>query len=714
MLSAPQPISSFNPCRSLVNCVSSVITKDRCYTVAWGVAAIAFTAFSFYAPVTFFVGSLVLSTLNAVYFSKKANEGNASSQTLKTWMIVSCFVMSAVLGAGLLRCFPLLKSAYNSIRCLKMENFFLDLFLINGVVGCMGPLMQATYQRGLELLNTAQWVQMDSYLSDSATPVRDRVNGVFSRLSFFRTVITPTSVSPRSWIGSSSVAFFFLSTSQKKELLKEKISDFRIVSPHIAELDRTIKMNNILVHLMMLSQELLEDEHQSYLIQLLNIAHGNASLETPIVPFINSLTKVGEKLYLPLSAMSAEGRQDLSPSIWGEVVKFHSRKTEEVQEEYRALLYDFEAQHTGLNARIESQRKEKNERELESISSDLSGLREQATKLMSLITSLGNDQKEISEQISILRTWLIKLDAVATKLIDVKGRQEEIDLTDTPWNYFLMNAPAFSTASRSFTGFFDYFKQIFGTEDADVIDKNLSDLEIGTMGDFITRVLNGRDTLLKGSNAKEREENITEIRRLLDTYIASRRTPDSRNSIYEGLAGRIKKDGSKWVDLASRVAYRAIMILTSIAPMIVYPWHALTAFSISLVCNSIPCLRERIAYCADSILGVHGRGSVGVVQLAIYGYRFAETRPFLSLFSRQNPPRAMQTYERAGLFGRMRILSLESLYGFMLLAVNPEGIEEFGTGGLVQGLALGTEMHGYASRAWRRIRPQAGRRLATA
>lgn len=724
-------------CRSLVDSVSTTVTKERCYAAAWVVSTVALTALTFYAPVTFFLGGIALSALNAVYFSRTVNEGNASSKTLRTWMIVACFVMSAALGAGTLRCLPFLKTAFNAIKSFQLESLFGSLFVINGVVGCVGPMIQTVYNRGLELLKSAKWEQMDTYLTQ--TELKEQVRGIINRVIFFVDVLAPNLSS--TWgANPSTSALMFTSKENRLELLKEQISQFRQVMPYIELMRKSQTFNRILATLKTLSNELSHEEYQDILIQLINIAHGIEVLEIAIVIHLNQLPpdklppeKNWEKLYLPLAGISRNAQGNLNYVISSGVSDYFKSKSEEVTKDCESYLKNFEAAFKSLSERIEVQRKEKNEEALDKISTDLSKLRADATKLISLMPTFDRSPYQISSdalpgffqdyvrnlkttsdipvkafysKIEVIKIYLILLDPLVTNLIDVKGKQEDIDPTDATWNYFLMNAPAFSNQATGFSGFYDYFKVVFKTENNDVIDKNLEDLHIGTMSDFIVNVLGSKEVLLKGATSAERERNILEIRQRLDAYITSRSTPDSRDSIYLSLAGRIRKDGSKWVDLASRVAYRAIMILTSLGPIIVYPWHAITAFSISLVCNSIPCLRRRIAECADSILEMRtSNGSAAVLQLAIRGYRIAANRPFLGLFSRQNPPREMQTFERAGLFGRMRILSMESLYGFLLLVVNPEGVEEFGTGGIVQGLAFGTEIHNHAARAFRRICP---------
>lgn len=695
---------------------SAIISDDICYAVAWAVSTAAITAFSFYAPVTFFLGSTILSTLNVFYLTRAISNGiHSQKDKIKNWMIVSCFVMSAVLGGALLRLSPLVQISFTLVKTFKKVDFLLfNLFILNGVIGYAAPALKALYTRGLELLKTARWDQMERYLKHNKER-RPRIDSIPETLSFFATVVSPQD---RALIFNrfGPLAFIFLSEEQKKKKLTETISDFEQNLAYVT-LDTIQIASKAVDNLLEISNFLPPDEKIPIFSQLLSSVHRHPTLQNRVVHFLcqfhKSFTSVDyTPLYPNLSI--------LPPNCFGIITNqtpnlafildgFKKEKIETISKEYATIFHNFTTMEESFKIRLEAQRIEKNQTELEAISKAISEVRNIMGNLSRDCEAFLPDQKE---NITFLRETQIKLNALVVSLESIKGENDAIDRTDDTWYYFVVNNHFFFLEDF-INGLYDYFFSKFNLPTMDKLKDTeraqnnarlveiLENLQIGTIGEFITHVLNGNDQLLKGQTTAKRDENSKEIRRLFDAYVASRAVVGSRTSLYSFLAGGIKTHGSKWTNLASKIAYRAIMILSSMAVMVVYQKWASAGFTISFICNTISPLRELIAECFAANAFSHSGDWLG---LSVLAYNFASERPFLSLFSRQSPPE-MRSFEQANLFGRARILSLESLYGWLLFVFNPRNME--GLGGFVQGLALGTELHRftsyYATKAWRHI-----------
>ncbi len=210
---------------------------------------------------------------------------------------------------------------------------------------------------------------------------------------------------------------------------------------------------------------------------------------------------------------------------------------------------------------------------------------------------------------------------------------------------------------------YQHFLDLFNVADPNTFDQALDKLGIGTLGDFIGKVLNNDESLLYKEAA---------VLRLLKEFLSSR----TRNRLYTLLTGTTTHPVSKVAPLVDRATYITIMIISTAAPLQKYPYQTAVGTIGGFVYYSRPAIQRRFSAAAPYI-----RSYQSYLDIAM-------RRPFLRLFFGRSFE--VSSYQNADTWGKMRILALECFHAFLISNLDVRGIP---IGGLIQGAALGREIY---------------------
>ena len=245
-----------------------------------------------------------------------------------------------------------------------------------------------------------------------------------------------------------------------------------------------------------------------------------------------------------------------------------------------------------------------------------------------------------------------------------------------------------------------------GPQDMDGLENALKPLGIETVGKFIDVIFSGNKEDLSSSKL---------VLEKLDAYLKAQE--ESKNSfrarMYTALSGSILRANinlnySQMITIVSKVTYRAVMILSTMAPIISQPsvfavtfagtvvWNLTYSVAGHLIPAKVQSFWNEISQ-ADQLKGIKA-----VIRLA-------SRRPFLNLFSRLDHidhAYEMYTYLGADFLAKMRILSAELFYGtivsYFSIGQYPNTVR---IAGLLTGIAVGNEATDLIQKAWKKLSP---------
>ncbi|MGZ3634344.1 MAG: hypothetical protein ACXVAJ_08485, partial [Parachlamydiaceae bacterium] len=281
---------------------------------------------------------------------------------------------------------------------------------------------------------------------------------------------------------------------------------------------------------------------------------------------------------------------------------------------------------------------------------------------------------------------------------------ESFDLEEGIGSYILMHY-----ANENRNGGLILFQQVaerfaVGPQDLDGLEEALKPLGIETVGKFIDAIFLGN---------KKGFDDAKVLLEKLDAYLKARKEPEEslRGKIYTALAGStfsgaIKTVGShstQIVNTANKVIYKAVMILSTVAPITYQPAVFVATFAGTVVWNLTYAVAghlipQNVKSLWNSMRNAH---QIQVIEFAIQA---ASRRPFLNLFSSLDYiDYEMHTYLATDFFGKMRMLSAELFYGVLVSYVKLGSPSSVRVGGFVAGVAVGNEATQLIQKAWKKI-----------
>lgn len=633
------------------NLISSIKTfpqhlaHERFYQATYAVATVALTAFSYYATFTFFLAALPLACANAFYFTRAVKEWDSSQHNqLKNWMVITSIVTSVFFASAALRSAPLIFTAARSLASLDMSWALLSLTTLTGMLGYGGEAARSLYYRGQELAQQETWKPMQDLMKN---PRRTEVSSIWNRFCLYVGITAPhryTHLLAKLTASTQTADLVnsFLPSEARFETFKSNLSYFQAIQSVAAEEADAMK-------------PLLQSNY-------LNLTSEHQCEMAPTVIALNLFT---------LDQLPDDVRQD------------YLRKKDEAGEKL-GQLPTWQREKEALFSKIRTAPDD----QIDGLARGFSELRQQVADLTALCRQFGlsdrrtNSLAELHNELMTHPSILELQQRVST----LRAKESEaLDREDMTWNYFLVQLdPVDRTCSRAKELMVTFQRKLELPIDTNYasLDEKLNGLGIGTIGEFLDKVLLGDTEALKDTAA---------INQKLDEFLAAK--TDTRSQIYSYLGGVAKVQASSALDLVGRVAFRSVMIFTAVAPIISYPY--LTAMgATTAVVYSIPPVTRWV-------------DQSDFLQIATLRYRWlmqiATRRPFFSLltgnFTHETVP-----YLSADLLGKLRILAAELFFGSALHNASLDRNGQLrGVGAAVQGFAIGREFIALTNRAYRRI-----------
>lgn len=557
-------------------------------------------------------------------------------------MITACLVTASALVSTAFLAVPLASGAISALRVLNLHTALFKCALLTGLLGCLLPLAQSQYNRAMELLQQGDWNQMQAHMNQNPE-VKGTIRGFFNKLSFYVVLCSPKTIDLLPISPSTESLFVnFLPNVVKESRIKEHLQDLQD------------------------DRHYLEAEEIQQIWSLIN-------------HYLNALPEEAQMKLLPAILHAAgDDRNEIIqtfPASLRQKIETHSA---DIRQKNDTFMFDCNAKYASLLSQINEIHDPKNQAALvKAISQDLAKLRNDVLHHCTEATLYCPDLSLAS--FKRLQSLLLEGHVASTverfNALEVQDVEENIDLDDATWNYFLIHF-----GQDSYT----QLQGIFGADSLDALDAALDAQNIGTIGDFITKVLNGDQSVLKHKEA---------LFERLNDYLETKK--DVRSWIYTHLAGSALTSGTRVASVAGKVAYRATMILSTVAPIIAYPQIFAVGATSSFLCHVIPPVRRGISnFLQNTELGRYIHEKVEFI------YSLATRRPFLSLFAGP-PPQEIRSYDSSDTYGKLRILSWELTSGwFLLIAKLTYDINERGAGGFIQGVAIGREAAELTTRAW--------------
>ncbi len=627
--------------------ITDEITKERLVKVAFVASTVALTSLCLYAPVLFTVGSVGMSIANAIQFSTAVREWDSSQhEKVRIWMITACLVTASALVSTAFLAAPLARGALTAIKILDLKTTLFKCAMLTGLLGCVLPVAQNQYKRAMELFQQGNWLEMQAHM-DKNPEVRGQIRGFFEKLAFYSVLASPTLIETLPLSHSTETLLLpFLSTEEKVRQLKVHLEDLHY------------------------NQQFLEQEEWE-------------EIWATVITYLEAFPEDVQVKLLP-DIVRAAGvdlqniRDQLPPNL---VLKLFSLATN-IQQRYPEILEESRAKCAAIQTQIDAINDPKNQAaQVKAVSQALTSLRQEimdyctqaALYCPSLVLT------PLKELQSSLLTGPIASTIERLNALEVQEVEENIDENDATWNYFLIH---FGQDS------YNQLRGVFAANTLDDLDAALDQHRIGTIGDFIGKVLHNDKTILKNKEACFQR---------LQTYLESK--SEIRSRLYSYLSGGALTQGTRVATVAGKVAYRATMLFSAIAPIIAFPELVAVGAGCSFVCHVIPPVRRAIGNFLENTQ--FGRL---LYERVDFIYTLATRRPLLSLFGGP-APQEITTYDAANLYGKLRIISWELGSGWLLMALrissNPQ---EEGIGGFFLGVGVGREAAELATRAWTRIR----------
>ena len=573
-----------------------------------------------------------------ILFNKAVQAADATQhQFLKNWMVTACLVAAAYTTVQISYFLYFLPLGIRSMQALELSPALLSFCLLTKSISLGVPLAKSLYQKGLELSKAEKWTAMENHLRHR----KNQVSLISDRIVFSIGLFHPEIAVEFCLRKMKVVLLHFTSDDFKEASLNEFLRDYDSIAG-------VVPLNEFLRDYGSIAGVVSEDA---------------TTLYPQIVAIVKTLPCEKQLPLIPkLQKMNPNALQDLDE----EVERNYNEKVRAITETHQTIYATLNREAQELYNIIDNAQNDNN-----------GALSKELKDLVDRISSHISDVKSYTPAMNCedLTTLLnqLKTGTQAKKLQTFRSQANagagDFDPTDLSWNYFVMH----DTSGHANEGqtFIQSWFPLFGVSEVDTLDKELTKMEIGTIGEFVNHVLGNDRELLK---------NHDEVLKRLRNFIA--RKNDLRGRIYSYFAGAQIK-GNQAMNGAGKAAYKFAMILTAVAPMIVYPKLTMLGMAMRLAYETDNWIKENVDDVSQSTNLLNQYQSL---------WSLATRRPFISLLSSSSSGE-LTTFQNSDCWGQMRILSFEFLIGwFMLVATFDRRGHLKGLGGVITGIALAREI----------------------
>lgn len=671
-------------CLCVNETIKTILASEKWYTVATATTSVAMGTFLFASPfTTLVIASSALASMPLITFTAEKFGQNGANFN-RAWMITALLISSsalAVLGTS-----GLVVASWG-VTALKSYAFSDVLFfgaLGTGITGCLGGLAQELYKTGVKLYKEPKWEAMENYLASDASknPMTK-----LERLFFPLTVINPQFVIRNSNLFGGSLlnrAFACMSKEETESSFNSLLQSFKSLSLYMNDEDKRNTFNALCTYYRRMS----EDKQTEHLSELARVAKD-------------------AQLYLPQA-----------------IKNNYDAKASALRSSLEQVSQAFFNRYETLKTNVETLENQDpiNEILLGEVSKEIQTLRSEIVKYSNeLVTYLETEKNSvpswnrflnIPKKVPFIKTTdsFKRLSQITLDLTDGNGQilqtvtklnsqlqaknQEAIDREDPTWNFFLTD----SSGNDATQNWIEILNQEFGVATPNDLDAAMDRLGISTLGEVIDNVLQGDMNKL---NDKQ------ELWDLIKAYKAEQlNKPVAQNAglkvkIYSFLANTAVNSTSKSVRIASKVSYRAIMIFSTVAPIIAFPELAAFGAATGVIYYGIKPIRN--------FLSLGPSLQSGSTRYLSSTLKLAARRPLLNLITSPLAPE-FTSFNSANVFGKLRIISVEFILGLLVLnATLPNDYSDatYGLGGIIQGFSLGREIVELGQRTYRRFVPVA-------
>ena len=656
-------------CQNAGEQAKTLLASKKWYTVASATATVAMGATLISSPfTTFFIAASAFSSCIAISFTAQ-KFGSKATGFNRAWALTAIVVTSSAL--AVLATHGLVVTSWG-LTALKVFDFHSAVrwgFLGSALIGFGGEAARRLYETGLKIYSDSEWQALENFLND---PISKQKLTFMQRLAFPLAILQPQFVIENARNFGSNISELAFSTHTAQE--KEKSFEAQLLQFTTLSVYMSISVKNDLYNLLTISFRNLPKEFQNkHLAEVLR-AGKNANLRIPF--------EVG-------------------------TLKFEKKR--EIAVQIQGIADRFQVEFDALKAKVstlKSQGDQFDEALLVQVSKEIQRLRNEITKYTTEISSYFDKSEIQSEaknlfEISKLLTAddsdiLITVTRLNSKL---QARvEEEIDEEDATWNFFLADA------SQNWN---NVLQNEFRVNNPNDLDAAMESIGVSPLKKLIDNVLKGDKSKLQDKEAlwttiKEYKANL-----ISGMQAIPRESNGLKERMYIYLASTAANSTSKTVRIASLVSYRAVMIISTIAPIVTYPKLAAFGAASGILFYTIKPLNK---YVSQSIIGLLIRYRYGEA------FRIAARRPLLELAT-SGLPSEFNAFHAADIFGKFRIITLE--YGLGLGVLNarlPRDVMGLtaGIGGIIQGFSLGREIVELSTRAFNSCKAKAWRRQLAA
>jgi hypothetical protein len=604
---------------------------DRVYQGSYVATTLAFVALNYYS-ISFnsFRAAAMGLAFTKVFVVDGIYEGLTAAQKIKSLSVVASLIGSSASSALVAGSFYSLLEGANALKNYEFDNAISYLAAFSLIVGYGIPAAAFLYARGLEILRMAEFKPMEFYIKEPPA-YKNMISLFLDKVGFFLGVLSPDALEYFPFLGRVQIMTIPFCS---EELLAERISRLEATCSRYPPAQAALLWRSTLSYLF------LQNEKWDYLPRIVDI--GNR-LPPPVRLEIGKLedNQGADSLIFPkkIQQVIADKQTDIRTN-------FHE-KVNGLEREVNALA----------------------EKLAKSNPNEEAELNERAKQLLIEITTLYQNTKTFIPELSVEKLQAciqqlqrgdihVKLQVIRSKISAGEG----IDNSQETWDYFLSIVEPEQASYRKLLKLLAIREQEHLVDTLTSLNGALKRYGIATIGEFTSKVLKN-DTALLNTPSKALDQ--------LKNYLKN-----DRNLLYQELAGTAKVHANKFVFVAARVTYLAVMTLISLTPLYTGSLRAACGFMGSLIYYASPSLQDVIR-----LLSLYFPNPFDLTTSC----RLATRRPFFGLF--RGHPALMDTYDTASLTGKLRILGLELMYANTLL-------QNEQLGSAIAGAAIGREVWG--------------------
>lgn len=581
------------------------IPHEYLYRGTFAVTAVACTALSYYSLPGFAGSCFGVFLSHVVLFNTCVRRAAFSSFTFQQWTYIASLVASCIAVACVLRSVPSLVDGFKDLRDFELASAMFNLMIFPLVAGYGIPIAQKLYDRGLELLQMAQFAPMNFY-QDRPEEYKNLVSLFLDKCAFACGIILPECLEGLPFKRIEVMTIPFCS----KKLQEERYH-------HLLELCEIYPAEQA---------RLLWETALNYLF-----------IQTHRWELLPDVVYQAQRMSSDMRA--AFGESQVFPVV---MIRRIQAQQEDIDRTYREKVEAFRERLAALQAQVD----ENNPASYSQIDTGAAALLKEIEQEYKRIRIFKPDLQvpELLEYLGQLRTGPLSrsLQTIRSRINAALGYDRNQETSD----YFLSDPER----AAPFAGYLRLLKLFEipapSLEDLSLtqepLNAHLKETGIESVGEFVEKILN---------NDAARLANRREALDALEIYLK-----DDRRILYRKLGGSVEEKAHLFAFLVARVAYFGVMILAAFAPLMTYPSEAIIGFVCSLPYYASPSIQDIIAFTMM-------RPEVRSIAMLI---KVATRRPFLSLF-RGGHSGLKHTYDHSSVLGKLRILGAELGYGTLLM-----------------------------------------------